>query len=182
MIKIFALGVAAFLSTATLTPAQAIPITVSFTATGFTPLSGTDPAPTDPVTGTIVYDAASTTSTINSFISVDLTIGGHTYSVGELVSGTFIVKQFIGGAPFGFLGVQAGTDDLALGWDQAGLGNPILIYATAAVPGSTWSAGSFTQFSITAAPVPEPGSLLLLGAGLLTGLVAMRRAARPVAA
>jgi hypothetical protein len=45
------------LSTIPLTPASAIPIEVSFTASGFQ--AG---APTDPVTGSVVYDAASTSA------------------------------------------------------------------------------------------------------------------------
>ena len=65
------------LSVCPLTPAGAIPITVSFTAVSFTEFEESPPGPpTDPVTGSIVYDAASTTSNINALTSINLTSRG----------------------------------------------------------------------------------------------------------
>ena len=72
------------LSVSPLTPAGAIPITVSFTAASFIELEEAVAAPMDPVTGSIVYDAASTTSNINSLTSINLTITGHTYLLSEV--------------------------------------------------------------------------------------------------
>jgi hypothetical protein len=142
------------------TSAQAIPITVSFTASGF----GAG-APTDPVTGSIVYDAASTTSNINSLTSVNLTIAGHTYTLGELgfisPSGT---SQFIGGLLNGVDLVMVHTDDFFLTWNETTLVPSFFFYTTASsslIPRSS----NFTQFSVTAAAVPEPSSLALLLAG-----------------
>src|SRR3954469_19731235 len=70
------------LLTCVITQAHAIPVTVSFAVSGFRSDDGEVP-PTDPVVGSIVYDAASITSNINSLTSVNLTIAGHTYTIGE---------------------------------------------------------------------------------------------------
>src|SRR5258708_4241210 len=113
MNSIMATGAVLFLATLASSPARAIPITVSFTASGFPAR-----APADPVTGIITYDAASTTASINALTSVSLTIAGHTYSLGELAFASN-VDQFIGGALNGVGGLDLGTNDFALVWDQA---------------------------------------------------------------
>ncbi len=41
-------------------------------------------APTDPVTGTIIYTAPSFLDPIQSFESINMTIAGHSYSVEEI--------------------------------------------------------------------------------------------------
>jgi hypothetical protein len=73
---------------ALITNADAITTTAVFSVAGFncTPFpTCATPPPTDPVIGSIVYDAAaSTPSVINSLTSINLTIGGHSYSVNEV--------------------------------------------------------------------------------------------------
>jgi hypothetical protein len=167
---VLGIGAAILLSIATSLPAKAIPITVTFTASGFP--AG---APTDPVTGSITYDAASTTSNINVLTSVNLTIDGHTYNLGELafVSG---VDQEIGGALNGVGGLVAGTNDFGLVWDTTSLVPLELVY-TDASDTKSWGTLKFDQFSVVADTVPlvpEPTSLLLLGAGMI-GLASARR-------
>jgi len=156
------------------TPAWAIPVTVSFEATGF----GAG-APTDPVIGTIVYDAASTTSNINSLTSISLTIGSHAYTVGEVgFVSPFGTSQVIGALTGGVTGLSLGSDDFFMRWDETTLVPDLFGYTTAS-SGVTFfqvvSPTNFTRFSVTAdtTSVPEPGSLALFMVGVV--VVKIRR-------
>jgi hypothetical protein len=158
------------LSVCPLTPAGAIPITVSFTAVSFTEFEEAVAAPMDPVIGSIVYDAASTTSNINSLTSINLTIAGHTYLLSEVgFISPFGSNQLIGALSFGVGGILHHTDDFNIRWNQTTLIPFNFIYtATATGPaGGFFLSNTFTQFSVTAAEaVPEPGSLALLAVGV----------------
>lgn len=154
-------------------PAWAAPITMNFSAYGFGPSNG-NPAPHDPVSGTIVWEAASATAPIDSLLSVDLTINGHVYQLNE-IEFTHVVGgiHLIGGGPFPD-SVGNLTNDFWLSFDTS-TGTPRdFSYASNQLSG-VWFTQSFSEFSITAAAVPEPATLVLvLVAG--AGLAARRRA------
>jgi len=155
------------LSVCPLTPAGAIPITVSFTAVSFTEFEESPPGPpTDPVTGSIVYDAASTTSNINALTSINLTIAGHTYLLSEVgFTSPFGINQSIFGLLNGAF-IFNGTNDFDIRWNGTTLSPFNFLYAASSTPGIFLSS-TFTQFSVTAAAaVPEPSSLALLAAGV----------------
>ena len=58
---------------------------MQFSVTGFQNVSGSGVAvPTDPVTGTIIYEAAGIHDPIQSFDSISMTIDGHSYTAGDL--------------------------------------------------------------------------------------------------
>ena len=151
-----------------ISPARAIPITVSFDVAGF----GAG-APTDPVIGSITYDAASTTSNINSVTSVSLTIAGHVYTVGEL---GFQPDNLIGGLLNGTGVVLGGTNDFSMGWFRRSRTPGFFAYATANTDDFFLST-NFLQFSVTAASaVPEPSSWTLLLSGVVfLGWIARRK-------
>ncbi len=153
------------ISVCPLMPASAIPITVSFTVNGF----GVG-APTDPVTGSIGYDATSTTSNINSLTSIGLTIAGHTYPLSDVSFISSVGLQLIGGSLNGVGTPLVGTDDFVIEWNAATLSPILFNYAVSSVPDNVFSSTTFPAFSVAAAAVPEPNSLLLL----LVGVASLR--------
>lgn len=137
---------------------SAIPITMQFSVTGFA--SG---APTNPVSGTIVWDAASVTSPINSLTSINLTIAGHVYTIGEIG----FTDGLIGGTVSGVNAVVGGTNDFFIAYNRAAATPSTFAYASTP-PAFLGIGNTFTAFSITAPQaVPEPSAMLLLGVGLL---------------
>jgi hypothetical protein len=179
----FALAIAASSSHGT---AQAVPVTLQFTATDFynvccSPF--TNPIPSTPISGTIVWDAADAHSPINSLTSVNMPIDGHSYTLADTgfvtpwMAPTFFV---LGGAPYGALsmGFSGGIyyDDFSLTWSADTLTPQAFSYSSSASHGA-WGSQTFTNFSITTAPaVPEPETYAMLLAGLgLLGFAAQCR-------
>jgi hypothetical protein len=153
-LRLRTLGVAAIsLCAFPLTPAFAIQVTLSLTVSGFIAS-----APIDPVTGSFTYDAPSITSDPTSLTAVNLTIGGHAYTLTEVGSEAVGSEALIGGVVNGVDAVASGTDDFFL-----------FAYATSNTQ-AVFEGTNFTQFNVTAAtPVPEPSTwaMMLVGfAGL----------------
>jgi hypothetical protein len=154
-------------------PAQAITVELDFTADF--PAGSPDTI----VTGQFIYQAASVTSPVDSLTSVDLTIGGHTYSLAELGSKTLGPFNLIGSTSPGLGTVDEGVDSFFLEYDPIA-GTPINFpYSTSSFPAIA-DAVSVPHFSIRAAPVPEPATWALFLTGFLGAgaLAARRRLAR----
>lgn len=153
--------------------AHAVPVTMQFTATGF-PVPGGNAAPTDPVTGTFVWEAASATAPIVSLSSINLTLNGHAFTLGEVDFLSDSSFSVIGGTSSGAGGVSTATDDFYITWNTATLVPSLFTYASASLRG-IWQSSNFTSFSITSAAVPEPATLGLLTLGLLGMGIKRRR-------
>lgn len=152
---------------------HAIPIHLEFIVSNFELSTDGSAAPQDIVSGSILYDALSTTSTIDSLAAIDLTIGTHTYSTDEVgyvyLAGT-TPRQCIGGEFNSFCNVGPSGYDFRIIWNQNTLIPQHFAYSIGS--GETWGTTHFDTFSITAVPIPP--ALFLFGSGLL-GLVGMAR-------
>lgn len=128
----------------------AIPLTLSFNITDFYP--GTH----DPISGTIGYDAATETSSIDSLTSVDLAIEGYTFGVGDLSFSN-------SGSESTITGTEPGAGGFSLIFDYTTGTGIDFTYSFAS--GDSYSAKSFSSFdrSVT---VPEPAPLAIMGLGL----------------
>jgi len=152
--------------------AHANPFTVTFTATDFVPLFPSSPVPDDPVSGTMIYDAASINSPIDSLTAISLTISGHTYTLAEVgFLDLGLGFEEIGGLIDGVNGSGSNENDFLIIWDTSSLVPLLFLYATLDSTG-IYDTSNFTQFSITA--VPEPNTLALVALGFL-GLLAARQ-------
>ncbi|HBG07230.1 MAG TPA: hypothetical protein DDY22_17165 [Geobacter sp.] len=145
--------------------AYALPTTVTFTANNFTNHMG-NPAPTDPVTGSITYDTLGDWSTGNPVLSVNLDINGYNYTASNVNAGINGSDILIGGTLSGITGISWATDDFWLIYTN---NTPDSFFYSVSGTADVWSSNVFSQFSVQegAAPVPEPGTMMLLGAGFL---------------
>lgn len=153
--------------------AQAIPITMNFTVEGFGILNGTDAVPTDPVSGTIVWDGVSVNAPINYLTSIRLTLNSYSYSLTEIMyispwNGSI---DIIGGS-LSAVGVKYNTNDFWMRWNRDLTAGIDFVYASSGLD-AVWQSTNFTSFDISAAPVPEPATMLLFGTGL-AGVVGLR--------
>ena len=161
--------------------AQAVPITAQFVVGDFTDLT----APTDPVTGSIVWEAASPYDPIESLTSIDLTIAGHAYTLGEIGFLSPGTTNIVGGTVDGVDWITTRKNDFYLFWDRETLA-PIYFAYTTEDHGGVFANNVFRKFVVTGSgttnesdpgntalpgsSVPEPSTpalLLLTGALLL---------------
>jgi hypothetical protein len=161
-------------------PAHAVLITFEFTASDFPPTFSGIPALQDPVSGVITYEAADVGAPIDSLTSISLTIGSHSYTVGELGFITnpndISTSSIIGGSINGVTGVTAFTHDFSVQFDRATPPAPgaNFAYASADTYG-IWRSSTVT-YSLTgpSMPVPEPSTLGLMLLGLLMAVPLVR--------
>jgi hypothetical protein len=147
---------------------------MQFSVTHFVNDSGSGvPVPTDPVTGTIIYQAASISDPIQTFSSIDMTIDGHSYSAQELGFYRFGPEgwDMIGGVAGGVGTLYNQTDDFIIRWYRGSLAPFDFIYTSSRRDGEFDSAiyrdpYSFTSFTITQIPEPAISAILISGAAI----------------
>lgn len=171
--RVSMLAVAAVAAIVFAAPAQAITVELDFTA------DFAAGAPQTTVTGRFVYEAPSLTSEITSLTSVDLTISGHTYTLGDLsfAGSLFPGKQIIGTTDPGLGMAVFGQDTFFLNFTLADGASGTFSYGTSSPEGLATST-SFSQFRLTAVPEPATWSLLLTGFVAAGSLAARRRLGR----
>lgn len=172
-----AVAAALFLATPS-SEASPVSLTYSFSASGFIPLVGVDPAPIDPVNGTVTVTFDPTVSAFNVALgavlnSLDLppqgTVLGYTYRAD-------LDRLIVGGIQSGVDGVSpnAPVNDFFVAIDNATTAAPTFIevaYVLAASPLRVWASFDGSVALGDALPpvtgVPEPASLGLLAAALI---------------
>jgi hypothetical protein len=130
--------------------------------------------PTDPVTGTITYEAAGINDPIQSFDSINMTINGHSYTTPEIGFYQYDTPDdwyMISGLTGGIGALYSGTDDFLIRWYSDSLTPLDFIYTSDGVDGAFISAvyfnpASFTSFTIDAVP-DETKTILLLGISMI---------------
>jgi hypothetical protein len=136
-------------------------------AKGFVTDVGTLPAPTDPVSGTIIFQAVNLDSKVTSIDFVDLRIGGHSYvpeePAAENLSTAIGESGFIlfGGKLNRVNGLFARTDDFYSN-TRPDIEGSQFAYTTAGAFG-LWSS---SDHAVSILAVPEPNTYVLLLAGL----------------
>jgi hypothetical protein len=121
--------------------------------------------PTDPVSGSFTYQAASLGADIEAITGVSLTIAGHSYSLADV---GFQSNNLIGGVLNGVSTITTG-DDFFMQFSQDMAFFPAFIYSTSGTSNHFSSfAQDFSHFSITelTSPVPLPAALPLFASGL----------------
>jgi len=147
---------------------SALPFMLTFTASSFEPVFDNSP-PSDPISGSLVFQAQSLTGPITGVDSINLTIAGHTYTVGEIGFDGSGGANLVGGLPSGANGVgSAGPDDFALVWQQADSAFSFFSFHVASSEENLFQTRT-GSVSITASPtaISSPPPLALLTVGLL---------------
>jgi hypothetical protein len=98
---------------------------LDFVVTDFEGVFGSSPTPTDPVTGSIIWEAGGIRDPIQSFDSIRLTLDGYTYKSDEIGYSRedfpYSGIELIGGTITGVGGMYKFTDDFWIRWDRNSL-------------------------------------------------------------
>jgi hypothetical protein len=162
------LSAALCLFAAVATSASAATFLMRFEVTNFGSLND-NPPPTDPVTGTIMWEAAEIHAPILSIDSIDMTIAGHPYSIGEI---TYVPPGYpeydalIGGSLSGPFTMNDRTDDFWIRWETGSLLPYDFAYTSSATSG-VWHTldwgGLNPSGSFSIIEVPEPSTTAIWG-------------------
>lgn len=157
--------------------AQAADYKLDFTAIDFTSIPDGDPAPAGTsVIGSLVFSAASASDPVTAIKSIDLTIGGHVYTLGEVgFASAGSMGTAFGGLASGLFAVNGNTHDF---WFQVSQSGAIqnFFYSNESNY-EIWASGGIqsTLTEVTAVPEPQTYLMLLGGMGLLGAAVRRQR-------
>lgn len=152
--------------------AQAGVFKLDFTVAGFSEgIFSKLPAPQDPISGSILFTAASLGAAVTSIDAIDLVIAGHIYTPLE-IGANFYSDGYVFGAKVNGIGInRAAMDDFYLVLSSS---NNVFSYAHSGVFDTWVSRGVTATYTPQLEAIPEPATMLLLLAGL-GGLALARR-------
>ena len=155
--------------------ASAVPITMQFKVSQFDSIGGAI-APTDPVIGTIRWEAASRNAPVDKINSIDLIIGTHQYAASEIQFFALSANLFGIGGTIGGNGLTPEADDFIIEWNPVEPPSFVDFQYTVGGVNDGFFQQSVDLFSVTATSVgvPEPATGALLGLAL-AGLTLVRR-------
>ena len=137
--------------------------------------------PVDPISGTIIFDKSPVNFSVLSLISIDLTIGGHSYSVPPVTSfngiNNGITFQFVASPNSGI-----GTDSFAVVWNYTTGAATNMFYTVPSGP-TIFESNTAPVFSFTpVGTVPLPAALPLFATGFVgLALLGWRRKRKALA-
>jgi hypothetical protein len=159
------LSAAVFLFAAITTSTSAGTFLTRFEVTNLGSSNG-NPPPTDPVTGTIMWESTGIHDPILSIDSIDMTIAGHPYSIGEI---TYLSSAndwwvLVGGSPSGD-NMQDQTDDFWIRWNRFALLPYDFAYTSSTTSGTWYSAGwpTLDPSAFSVSEIPEPSTTAICG-------------------
>jgi len=161
------------LGLATALAAQAAPVTLEFSASGFQNGGVQFPGFAGPVTGRISWEQANVGDAINALTDIELTIAGHSYALDEVgVGSNGSTQTAIGGVGNGFNAVIGSGEfhDFLLIFDRVNPSVSQFAYSIQGKNGAIWWFPTHTEARFVTQGVPEPASALLALTAL--GLVA----------
>lgn len=183
--KLLGLAFGLSIGLATALPAQASVVTFEFTASGLENAGTAYPGFSGPITGRFSWEQSNVGDPIAALIDIDLSIGGHSYTLAEVgVAWNSVTQSAIGGAARGFNAVvgDGQFDDFLLVFDRV---NPAISAFAYSIQGKTnaiWWQPTFSEAQFVTNDVPEPMSALLVLTGLgLLGVQGRRALARKAA-
>ncbi len=131
-------------------------------------------APEDPVSGSIVITADETNDNLPaSIVSIDLTIDGHVYTVGEVGIDTVGVTATIGGTVNGVAIVGSGAHDFQIIYNASTGALSFFPFSYATPSSGPWSSiPPVPEWTITTLPPPAVPTMGPIAAALLmVGLI-----------
>jgi MYXO-CTERM domain-containing protein len=173
----------ATLALVTTLAAQAAPVTMEFSASGFQNLGVQFPGFSGPVSGRISWEQAQVGDPISSLTSIELTIAGFSYALAEVaLANQGTTDTVVGGVANGANAVigSGAAHDFLMVFNRVSPSISAFSFAIQGKAGALWTSPGFTEARFVTAAVPEPASALLALTAL--GLVAShsrRRQARP---